>query len=225
MARQGKMHSSPFHIESQQYMYAVEHEVEPQHNTKVIPDCEYIDSTKSMCRKWNSGTQKCESYKCPFIHEDLRRQASCKACAYHYKGLCYRPDNAKQQADGLEATHCFFFYPKDKNPERYNYIKNYCARFYYTQQVKSHEKQLKSRERSIKECNKELALNSISESDRRYLENKIVRKTQEISVLEIELHERICALDKLGERTETLPWTLAGKTAKKKQKNKNKKWH
>lgn len=37
------MHGSPFHIESQQYMYAVEHEVEPQHNTKVIPDCEYID--------------------------------------------------------------------------------------------------------------------------------------------------------------------------------------
>lgn len=36
MARQGKMHSSPFHIESQQYMYAVEHEVEPQHNTNAF---------------------------------------------------------------------------------------------------------------------------------------------------------------------------------------------
>ena len=88
MARQGKMHSSPFHIESQQYMYAVEHEVEPQHNTKVIPDCEYVDSTKNMCRKWNSGTQKCESYKCMFMNKELRRQATCKVCAYHYKGLC-----------------------------------------------------------------------------------------------------------------------------------------
>lgn len=225
MARQGKMHSSPFHIESQQYMYAVEHEVEPQHNTKVIPDCEYVDSTKNMCRKWNSGTQKCESYKCMFMNKELRRQATCKVCAYHYKGLCYRPDNAKQQEDGLEATHCFFFYPKDKNPERYSYIKNYCARFYYTQQVKSHEKQIKSREKSIKECNKELALYTVSEADRSYLEKKIVRKTQEISELEKELRGLTDTLNKLGERTETLPWTLAGKTAKKKQKNKNKKRH
>ena len=43
--------------------------------------------------------------------------------------------------------------------------------------------------------------------------------------LEEELRELADTLNKLGVKAETLPWNLTGRTAKKNQKNKNKKRH
>ena len=96
MGRQGKMHSSPFHVETNQYKYAVENEV-PSIKKKIAYDCPNYIVSSGFCRLWNSGGDGlCKEFKCKYYRKSLQCQQICNDCAYSFKGKCEHPKKPKE---------------------------------------------------------------------------------------------------------------------------------
>ena len=107
MSRQGRMHGSPFHVETSRYKYAVEHEVEPYPFSKQRPNCTYYINTNHSCSLWNSGFSQCNSHKCPYLRDGLRRHGTCLECAFFYNEVCYNNHKpTKTTVSEAEAAFC-----------------------------------------------------------------------------------------------------------------------
>ncbi len=126
MSRQGKMHGSPFHVETKQYKYAIENENEDYQPKRIEVDCEFYSHGGYKCLKWNSGSQNCKYFKCryylkkhPRKENSPTRYISCMSCKYNSGKKCIhpkKPSSIKLASD--EANYCCFFNGKVKPKPR-----------------------------------------------------------------------------------------------------------
>ena len=207
MSRQGRMHGSPCHVETSRYKYAVEHEVEPYPFSKQRPNCTYYINTNHSCSLWNSGFSQCNSHKCPYLQDGLRRHGTCLECAFFYNEVCYNNHKpTKTTVSEAEAAFCCFFICEAHNRQQFRYIRSACERYYFTCVAKNLEKQIQSKNKYISQAKKELQSKKLHEADVDFLTEKIAGKQAERQQLLIDLKSCNDKIASVGGRVENLPW-------------------
>lgn len=206
MARQGKLHSSPFHIESRQYKYAIEHEVEPFPVRPTYADCPYLDRNR-LCSLWNSGNLTCNGHKCAFAKNGLRRSCSCEKCAFFFMGSCFEAHKPlRDTVVGSEAEYCTYFIGEEDDPKRYRKIQFLCKRYYFTSLVKSIERQIQSKDKYVAQAKAALISRKKSEETVRFYTEKIASKEEERKQLTEHLKAYKKKLISIGGKLDSLPW-------------------
>lgn len=199
MARQGKMHSSPFHVESAQYKYAIEHENEGYPIRSEIIDCDALNIKTKHCTLWNTGHRRCVSYKCIYFNTNLRRATDCTTCAFYFEKRCFHPNcPSSNHVDKGVAQYCCFYYGIGKNRNGYFHIKNGCERITLTRLVKDCKRKIKSKNLYIKQAEEELCSPKISNDTRTYLINKIGAKADERAQVQALLEKYLSRLSSIG---------------------------
>ena len=207
MGRQGKLHSSPFHVESPTYKYAVEHEIDARTISYDLPECAWRDKTKTRCKKWNTGFAKCENHRCPLINMERHRVAQCYECAYCYEEICYHQNvPEKQEFSPSEAEYCCYYLDRCQDPQKYTYIQRQCERFRLSLLSQECRKRIVSKGKYIRQASKEIAAQSTSKEDRAYLIAKCTRFETEQAALRETLSRCENRLDELGGAITSLPW-------------------
>ena len=207
MARQGKYNSSPFHVETAQYKYAIEHEVDSRLVQQSIVSCDSLDKSKTRCTRWNSGYSKCENHRCLYYNEAKWRLATCEECAFFYETVCFhRNKPGKQVVDYEDARICCFFFPPEKDQRQHALIRSCCVRYSLTQDILGCERRIASKNNYIKQALKEISSGHPSDSDSLYLQNKIGQKARERQEQEELLQLYNQKLSKFGGRLMELPW-------------------
>lgn len=181
MARQGKLHSSPFHVESPRYILAVEKENADYQLKQEIPDCSHYDLSRKLCRLWNSGNKLCAPYKCRYNNETAQRSASCEDCAFYYEQYCYHVKGPKKDKVALSsARHCCFYVDEEGDKEKYWSIQNGLRSRSVQQQYDNLKSSIKRWEKLIADLQEKKRSPTISLKDKSYYENKIYDREQRI---------------------------------------------
>ena len=208
MARQGKLHSSPFHVETVQYMYAIEHENESEYVPSSEPVCAFHNRVKRRCEKWNSGYPQCESHRCRYLNSSTRRHAVCSDCAFCYCDKCFHqkaPVNLSPEPE--EGSFCYFFCSEHKQPNKFRYVRKNCERLVISQKMKACRTAIKSKKKYIKQADRELDQETTPKDTREYLQAKCSRFNEEIAVLTEQLARLETRVNKLGGYITRLPWS------------------
>jgi len=174
VARQGKFHSSPFHIENWAYKYAVEHENGDFAVPHEVIQCENRVNSTNGCKLWNSGLQTCMPHKCPVLN-GVQCSRECGQCAYYYSECKHPKRPIRGKIIGTEASYCAFYIGQD-DKKRFQAIRRTIIRLDYTNELDTLKKRLKKRAKYIRECEKELLTCDMQSSDYLYLKDKIVEK-------------------------------------------------
>jgi len=179
MTRQGKMHSSPFHVETSSYKYAIEHENDGYLVTQAPVKCPHLLRSTNACSLWNSGYEKCMAFKCPYIGGTEQRNTSCQKCAFFYQKKCCNPMRPfRSHPDTKDASFCCFFVGEE-NEEQYLKIKKYILRIMYTAEYNQLQQKLCIHQKSIRRCERELSLYEKNASYCQYLQNKLEKQTRQ----------------------------------------------
>ena len=197
MARQGKMNSSPFHIETRAYKYAVEHENEGYQILEKQNDCTFYSAKTEHCTLWNSGYQLCNKHRCRFRISGLRRLGNCASCAYCYKGCQHPKKPLKDSVKGEKASFCAFFVTKQMDSRKYHALHDCAERIVLSSELKRARKIVKSGNRFIKQSQNELGKMEVGTASYQSLVAQIDRKkarVRENSDLIDNLERRLDAL-------------------------------
>lgn len=224
MSRQGKMHSSPFHVESSQYKYAIEHENEGYSVCSERVECDSLNGKTKYCKLWNIGCISCISWKCAYYNASLRRNASCNECAFYYSKKCFhpkRPLNCKMNIK--DGQYCCFYYEIGKNKNRYFFIKNCCERIMLTKLVKDCKNKIESKNLYIRQAEEELHSQKISSDTKAYLSDKICAKADERARAEILLEKYLSRLSSIGGSLNSFPNSSSSQQKRHKKQLKRKK--
>lgn len=199
MARQGKMHSSPFHVESSMYKYAIEHENDDCQPVQEIVKCDYRYASHN-CRLWNSGHSKCYAYKCLYHQKNLRRnKATCAMCAHYFDRKCLH--EKKPMHEDLHtniATYCGFYICEADDKSKYYQITRYERRIYLTEKLDEQKKLITKRKKQIKDAEKEISKVAPDSADYRYLKGKIENRCKLLLHAEMQFAQIQTMLDQLG---------------------------
>ena len=134
----GKLHCSPFHVETANYKYAIEHENDDCQGGVFLIQCQYLSNSTKRCDLWNSGRSKsCAQFGCKYLtlHEHLQA-SSCLKCAYCFESKCFHPKKPRDIEMQLsEATYCCYFLKEKTDTKLFQRIRRYCARLFYTEQL------------------------------------------------------------------------------------------
>lgn len=199
MARQGKMHSSPFHVESPMYKYAIEHENDNCQPTQEAIKCDHLYSAHN-CRLWNSGLSKCYAFKCRYHQKNLRRsKATCAMCAHYYDKKCLHEKKPMHEALHTNtATYCGFYFCEADDKSKYYQIARYERRKYLTEQLDEQKKLITKRRKQIKEAEKEMSKVAVDSADYRYLKGKIENRSKYLLQAETQFVQVQTMLDQIG---------------------------
>lgn len=158
MARQGKMHSSPFHVENQFYKYAVEHD--GVDNIKSDnPKCEYWTPGSGVCKKWNVANGKlCKHFVCRFYKTETRRKNVCAQCAFCYNLKCKHPKRPPKEPETNDASFCYYFLGKKDDEKKFVYIRTCLERIALTEEKKRLRSGVKSKNKYIRKAKEALQL-------------------------------------------------------------------
>ena len=193
------MHSSPFHVESPMYKYAIEHENDHYQPTQDAVKCNQLYSGHN-CRLWNSGHSKCYSFKCLYHQKNLRRsKATCAMCAHYYDKKCLhgkKPIRENLHTD--TATYCCFYLCEADNKTKYYQTARYERRIYLTAQLDEQKKLITKRRKQIKEAEREMSKASPGSDDYRFLKGKIENRSQYLLRAEKRFSEIQTMLDQIG---------------------------
>ena len=199
MARQGKMHSSPFHVESSMYKYAIEHENDDCQPVQEVVKCDYRYAAHN-CRLWNSGCSKCYAFKCLYHQKNLRRsKATCAMCAYYFDRKCLH--EKKPMHEDLHtntATYCGFYICEADNKSKYYQIARYERRIYLTAKLDEQKKLIAKRRKQIKEAEKEMGKVAPDSADYRFLKRKIENRGEYLLQAEKQFANIQTMLDQIG---------------------------
>ena len=199
MAHKGKMTSSPFHVESPMYKYAIEHEND---NYKMSPDavkCNQLYSAHN-CRLWNSGLSKCAAFKCLYHQKNLRRsKATCAMCAHYYDKKClHEKKPMREDLHTDTATYCCFYLCEADNKSKYYQVARYERRIYLTAQLEEQKKLITKRRKQIKEAEKEMSKVAPDSADYCFLKGKIENRSKYLLQAEKQFSEIQTMLDQIG---------------------------
>ena len=210
MARQGKLHSSPFHIETASYMYAIEHENDGYAIKREATECAYVDKSKTRCSLWNSGFGKCFAFKCPYKQSELQRSnAKCGVCAFFYNGKCKQPLNPQPNTEHKdEARYCKYFLSEQEQKERYWAVRKSFYQIMLTRELDGYERRIKAWQRYIKKAKKEIARYEVGTDDYVYLNNKISDRDQLIAQAVLRIVDLKSKLQRLGGPLRELPKSI-----------------
>lgn len=170
MSRHGKLSGSPFQVESIFYKYAIENECNDCQLKKEIPQCPHYKLKNNSCGLFNSGYQACAAHKCRFFRLEQRRNNTCHQCAYFYDGYCAHKKGQKTTNLSIASYCCFF----NNEPVTVKRVRNDILISVLKNEIETCNITIKRSKKYIKEAQKELTSNKVSESDRKYLENKII---------------------------------------------------
>ena len=205
MSRQGKLHSSPFHVESAQYKYAVEHESDYNITYDSIK-CDELHARTQYCLLWNSGFIRCSYYKCKYFNVKNQTCSNCSECAFFYMKRCFHPKcPVKNSLRKNEAPYCCYYLSANKDRKKYLAISNYCQRIYLTKLIEEYEKKIRSKRSFIQQAERELRSKNTAIKDKNYLINKIHTKSNEIIEAEILLKKYLSQLSAIGGRLTSFP--------------------
>lgn len=183
MSRHGKLSGSPFQVESIFYKYAIENECNDCQLKKEIPQCPHYKLKNNSCGLFNSGYQACAAHKCRFLRLEQRRNNTCHQCAYFYDGYCAHKKGQKTTNPSIASYCCFF----NNEPVTVKRVRNDILISVLKNEIETCNITIKRSKKYIKEAQKELTSNKVSESDRKYLENKIIVRYNRIFEFEKKL--------------------------------------
>ena len=203
MGRQGKMHGSPFHVESPQYRYAIEHEYTIQ-STPV--KCDNLSERSGHCNLWNIEYTSCTSHRCKYYRVDLQRTNTCLDCAYSYEKKCFHPKHPiKNRFDVNAAHYCSYFYGLETGEEYFYVIRNFCKRIALTKLVESHQQKIQSKTRYIHRAKEKLSDPKITAANKAYLEANIKRKTAKQLTAQKKLEQYLAEFSDAGGPLKSIP--------------------
>ena len=199
MARQGKMHSSPFHVETPMYKYAIEHENDNCQPAQEVINCDQLYATHN-CRLWNSGLSKCYAFKCLYHQKNLRRsKATCSMCAYYYDKKClHEKKPMRESLHTNTATYCGFYLCKENDKSQYYQVARHTRRLYLTAQLDEQKTLITKRRKQTKEAEKEMSKVAPDSADYRFLKGKIENRSQYLLQAEKKFIEIQTMLDQIG---------------------------
>lgn len=199
MARQGKMHSSPFHVESPMYKYAVEHENDAYQLQEEVTKCDHLYCAQN-CRLWNSGHAKCYAFKCLYHQKNLRRsKATCAMCAHYFDKKClHEKKPMRESLHTNTATYCGFYLCEADNKSKYYQTARQERRLYLTAQLDEQKKLITKRRKQIKEAEKEIRKAAPGSAEHRYLNAKIENRSQFLLQAEQRFSQIQTMLDQIG---------------------------
>ena len=201
---QGKLHGSPFHVESRQYTYAIEHETVDCYEKESPNACPYFEKNSKRCRLWNSGMQHCIIKSCRFINDEQRAGKTCDSCAYCFQNECFMPLKRNMPPFSQEvAQYCSFCC--GKGHASFSTIRRYCERITLTRIADACHKKIIGKEKYIRKAKAELADPRCKDSDRQYLENKIQAKAAERDIEISAFAQANARLNELGGRLTSFP--------------------
>lgn len=178
MSRQGKLHSSPFHIESLQYKYAIEHENDGYAIPQRIIQCRYRIKSTNACTLWNSGYKYCLAHKCKVVNDHAHGKP-CKECAFFFSDCKHPNKPLREKAKDNSARYCAFFLDTDDRP-RFVHVRRHIIQTECTAEIKVLKQKITRHKRLIKQCERELSSSEIRPSDIGYLKDKIRQKEDSI---------------------------------------------
>lgn len=199
MARQGKMHSSPFHIETASYKYAIEHESDDCVSRSSAIDCKHIVSNHN-CNLWNSGFTKCMSFKCRHYQKIMQRvDARCSLCAFYFEKNCHHPHKPlKDKAKGDAALYCCFYICETEKSTKYHRIASDEHRHYLKVQLDIQRKVVARRQKQISDAEKEMLKLDPSSTEYAYLQTKIATRKKALQQAETTVEQIRSKLERLG---------------------------
>ena len=205
MPKQGKLHSSPFHVETIQYKYAIEHE----NDGYVIPtskvECNH-KTGKQICRLWNSGFKMCTAHKCHYNQLSMRRTGeSCCTCAYYWKKCVHPQCASREKIDATAAEYCCYLLTEADNQDKYHYIKNSIVRMDLTRLLHKNEHLIKSRTKYIKEAEQEMKQYEPTDGTYLYLAKKVAERRKQIAAAEKLVIRLKADLERLGGELQSMP--------------------
>lgn len=172
------MAGSPFQVESPSRKYAIEHEAGT--NLLIEPKIQCSYKNGHLCTLDQVKFQKCQPFKCAYLHTELRNNDHvCKKCAYYFV-KCRKFSNAKESY----ATFCHFY--TDCTSPNFCEINKRVAVNILSRELNKALKTRAHRLKYIRQAEKEKSKVSCSDVNRRYLEEKIIEKQN--SVIEIDYH-------------------------------------
>lgn len=205
MARQGKMHGSPFHVENQFYKYAVEHDgvdkIKSEH-----PNCEYWTPGSSVCKKWNVANGKlCKHFVCRFYKTETRRKNICAQCAFCYNLNCKHPKRPPKEPETDDASFCYYFFGKKDDEKKFNYIRTCLERISLTEEKHYIERSISKKNKYIRQATK--ALQDVKQGSElhKFYTDKIKAKNADAQKQAEELSKIIKRLEQLGGELDKLP--------------------
>lgn len=210
---QGKLHSSPFHIETSNYKYAIEHESDEYKRGTFLINCQYLVPSTNHCTLWNSGRSKsCAQFGCNYLtqHEHLK-PLSCIPCAYCFENRCFSPKRPQDFPIQLsEASYCCYFLKEKTDTELFQRIRKYCKRLYYTEQLIACQNEISAikNEIQVKQLNIDISRNTTSESRLEHQE------TSKLTALTEKLHQLTTQLNMLGGKLDIFPHIKKNKKKK-----------
>jgi len=166
--RQGRMHGSPFHVESEFYKYAVEHENEGLPIQHESVKCGYRN--KFLCELWNSSFGSCQSHRCLYIKRKSLPPKNCVECAFYNNGCCHGKAPAKKEKTRV-ATYCCFYVSEADNPEKYARIRAIIRRIKLSNAIEEAKTQLIRKNKVKRQFEKQL-------SSVEYVEYKVFLKSK-----------------------------------------------
>ena len=197
MAHKGKMNSSPFHVESVTYAYAIEHENSGYNVPEKAVKCDCLVRSTNACTLWNSGYKNCFAYKCRYGGGIKKRDARCKSCAFYLK-KCRNPKKPQnKQISTEEAAFCCYYIGTGMEP-KYSQIRRCVLRIAYTSEYRTLQSDIDKRNKTIRKFQKELQACDKSSSDYKYLQDKIEEKKNLSEQNRARMANLKAQLDKLG---------------------------
>ena len=201
MARQGRMHSSPFHVESPQYKYAIEHENKGYPTYSETVSCDQLHLKTKCCRLWNAKQcgRRCLHYKCAYHDTTIQRDAACVGCAFFYNKRCFHfkcPFTTK--VDVNSGRYCSFYLSAEEDRQKYQFIQICCERIMLTRLVKECKKKLKSKNLAIGTARREIQNPNLSKDDKLYLSKKIHTRRKERNQIVTSLKQYSTRLPTIG---------------------------
>ena len=175
MARQGKMHSSPFHVESRQYKYAIEHEVDTRLlKEEILPTCSFLDKTTLRCSKWNSGYSKCQGHHCAVVEKKFGRNATCDSCGFFFDSVCYRQlKPLNKESTSQDAGFCCYYLSVEQNEKQFRYVRNSCYQYSLSMDIRALKSQVEMKKRSITNLQERIARENIDTAEIESISEKI----------------------------------------------------
>lgn len=184
MARQGKMHSSPFHVESPRYKYAIEHEVTPIKEQPI--KCPYLNAPANVCLLWNSGLKRCFPYKCKYNKKD-GKPSCCTSCAYCIEDTCFHAKKQKHENNPMAATYCAYYLSKETDFDQYKAIQSRLNGERKKQEIAHIEKSIQSTFKYIRYAQQQLQSQELDEEAIDFYKEKIANKRTQIEYLNEQL--------------------------------------
>lgn len=219
MARQGKMHGSPFHVENQFYKYAVEHD--GVDNVKADnPKCEYWTPGSSVCKKWNVANGKlCKHFVCRYYRAETRRKNICAQCAFCYNLKCKHPTRPPKEPDTDDASFCYFYIGRKDDEKKFTYIRTCLERIalteeknYLTQSIRKKNKYIRQATKSLQDAEKDSELHKFYTDKIKAKLVDIQKQSDELMIIKDKLEQLGGDLDKLPkERKNTKKLSLTSR--------------